>query len=97
VRRTTAVGLSPAAAVEEDERHVPAQPHLVLDVGQALGFAWHLRRRADELRLAPAHGAVERHDDDRAPEQTIWSPSYEQPATLDQVYRGCTWRCHHCV
>ena len=56
---------------------MPAQPHLVLDVGQALGLAWHLPRRADELRLAPVHGAVERHDDDRAPEQTIWSPSYK--------------------
>ena len=51
-RRVVAGGHRSAAAVEEDERHVPAQPHLVLDVGQALGFAWHLPRRADELSRA---------------------------------------------
>ncbi|WVZ96199.1 hypothetical protein U9M48_041866 [Paspalum notatum var. saurae] len=40
-----------AAVVEEEERHVPAQSVLVVDVGQALRLARRRRGRADELRL----------------------------------------------
>ena len=52
------------APEEEHARRLYAKPLHAVDVGQALGLARRLPRRADELRVAPAHGEGDRHDDE---------------------------------
>ncbi|TVU41256.1 hypothetical protein EJB05_14759, partial [Eragrostis curvula] len=59
--------ISGAAAVQEDERHVPTQAHLVVDVRQPLGLARRRPRRTDQLCFAPPNGEGERHDAQAAP------------------------------
>ena len=49
------------ATEEEHARRLYAKPLHAVDVGQALRLAGRRLGRADELRVAPAHGEGQRH------------------------------------